>query len=126
MPRAFRCFVVLVPMLCATAPGFAQDREQVNQEARDVLKQLVEINTTDSNGDVTKAAEAMAQRLLAAGFPQKDVIVAGPAPRKKNLIARYRGTGQNRPILFVGHLDVVEARREDWSTDPFQFIEKDG
>ena len=94
--------------------------------ARDIFQQLIEINTTDSNGQVTAAAEAMAKRLLDAGFPQADVAVAGPNERKKNLVARYRGTAQRAPILFIGHLDVVEAHREDWSVDPFRFIENAG
>src|ERR1700731_2434120 len=98
----------------------------VNQMAHDIFKQLVEINTTDSVGNVTTAAEAMAKRLRDAGFADKDVIVAGPAEKKKNVVVRFRGSGKRKPILFIGHLDVVEARREDWTTDPFQFIEKDG
>jgi len=104
----------------------AQAPEAVKTEARSIFKELIEINTTDSVGSVTKASEAMAQRLLAAGFAQKDVIVAGPNERKKNLVVRYHGTGQKKPILFIGHLDVVEARREDWTSNPFEFIEKDG
>lgn len=104
----------------------AQDHAQVNPEARAVFQQLVEINTTESIGSVTKASDAMAKRLRDAGFPEKDVIVAGPNDRKKNLVVRFRGTGQRPPVLFIGHLDVVEARREDWSMDPFQFIEQDG
>jgi acetylornithine deacetylase/succinyl-diaminopimelate desuccinylase-like protein len=104
----------------------AQTGEAANQEARAILKELIEINTTDSVGNVTTAAEAMSRRLLAAGFPQQDIHIAGPVERKKNLVARYRGTGQKKPILFIGHLDVVEARREDWTVDPFQFIEQDG
>ena len=70
----------------------------------------------------------MAQRLLDAGFAAGDVTVLGPNERKGNMVARYRGkTGSKlRPVLIIGHLDVVEARREDWSTDPFQFVEKDG
>ena len=94
--------------------------------ARDIYKQLVEINTTDSVGSVTKAAEAMAQRLKAAGFPAADVLLVGPDPRKQNLVARYRGTGARKPLLLLAHLDVVEAKREDWSVDPFVFLEKDG
>jgi len=94
--------------------------------AREIFKQLIGINTTDSVGNVTTAAEAMAQRFLAAGFPAADVVVAGPEERKKNLVVRLRGTGKHRPVLLIGHLDVVEARREDWSTDPFELIEKDG
>src|SRR5438128_565524 len=92
--------------------------------AREIFKQLIEINTTDSVGSVTRAAEAAAARLKAAGFT--DVQLLGPDPRKFNLVARYRGTGARRPLLLLAHLDVVEARREDWSFDPFTFLEKDG
>ncbi len=94
--------------------------------AREIYKQLIEINTTDSVGSVTKAADAMAQRLQAAGFPPADVQVLGPDPRKHNLVARYHGTGARKPLLLLAHLDVVEAKREDWSFDPFAFLEKDG
>jgi acetylornithine deacetylase/succinyl-diaminopimelate desuccinylase-like protein len=116
--------------LCALAilapVGRAQTKDETNQLAREILKQLIEINTTDSVGNMTTASEAMARRLRDAGFSEKDVIVAGPNERKKNLVARLHGTGKHKPVLFIGHLDVVEARREDWTTDPFQFIEKDG
>jgi acetylornithine deacetylase/succinyl-diaminopimelate desuccinylase-like protein len=96
--------------------------------ARDIFKQLIEINTTDSIGSTTVAANAMAQRLLEAGFPAADVTVLGPNDRKGNLVARYRGKrgSKLRPILIIAHLDVVEARREDWTTNPFEFVEKDG
>ena len=94
--------------------------------ARDIFKQLIEIKTTESGVGSTPAAEAMAQRLLAGGFDPADVQVIGPNERKKNLVVRLRGTGKRKPVLLIGHLDVVEARREDWTTDPFQFIEKDG
>jgi len=126
MLRMFGRAMALCASLCLGQFAGAQNREAANQEARAILKELIEINTTDSVGNVTTAAEAMAQRLLAAGFPRQDIRVAGPAERKKNLVARYRGTGQKKPILFIGHLDVVEARREDWTVDPFQFIEQDG
>ena len=118
--------LVLVSALAMTCLATAQEAAQTNQEARAILQQLIEINTTESVGNVTKAAEAMAKRLREAGFPGKDVIVAGPDERKKNLVVRLRGTGKRAPILFIGHLDVVEAKREDWSMDPFQFIERDG
>jgi acetylornithine deacetylase/succinyl-diaminopimelate desuccinylase-like protein len=111
---------VSAPLLLAQAP------EQQKQLAREIFKQLIEINTTDSVGNVTTAAEAMATRLRAAGFGGNDLMVAGPNDRKKNLVARLRGTGARKPVLFIGHLDVVEARREDWTTDPFEFLEKDG
>src|ERR1700726_4054923 len=107
----------------------AAEREEATRKmAHDIFKQLIEINTTDSIGSTTVAAQAMAQRLLDAGFPAADVTVMGPNERKGNLIARYRGkAGKSlRPILIIGHLDVVEARPEDWTTDPFQFVEKDG
>jgi len=110
---------------CSTA-GSAQGPEQTKQLARDIFKQLIEINTTDSVGNVTTAAEAMATRLRDGGFAEDDIHVAGPKERKKNLVVRLHGTGKRKPILFIGHLDVVEARREDWTTDPFEFIEKDG
>ena len=92
---------------------------------RDIFRELVEIKTTAAVGS-TKAAGAMAARLITAGFPAGDVQVLGPRDKNKNLVARYRGTGKLRPILFIGHLDVVEARREDWSFDPFVFREQDG
>jgi len=126
MLRMLGCAMALCASLCLGQSARAQNREAVNQEARAIFKQLIEINTTDSVGNVTKASEAMAQRLLASGFPQQDVRIAGPNERKKNLVVRFHGTGQKKPILFIGHLDVVEARREDWTTDPFQFIEQDG
>ena len=94
--------------------------------ALDIFKQLIAINTTDSVGNVTAAAEAMAQRFRAAGFPAADIAVLGPNERKKNLVVRLHGSGRHRPVLIMGHLDVVEARREDWSTDPFTLVEKDG
>src|SRR6184192_161690 len=96
--------------------------------AREVFKQLIEINTTDSLGNTPRAARAMAQRLLAAGFPAADVrVLIGPDATHGNLVARYRGTGTGgRPIVVFAHLDVVPARRTDWSVDPFTFLEKDG
>ena len=94
--------------------------------ARAIYKELVEINTTDSSGDCTRAAKAMAARLEAAGLPKADIQVLGPDPRKGNLVARLRGTGSRRPLLLLAHLDVVEARREDWSFDPFVFREDGG
>src|SRR4030095_8079421 len=92
---------------------------------RGIYKELVEINTTHSAGDNTRAAEAMAGHLLAAGFPAGDVQVLAPAPRKGNLVARLRGSGARKPLLLLAHLDVVEARREDWSVEPFTLLERD-
>ena len=93
---------------------------------REIFGQLIEINTTDANGSNTAAAEAMATRLLAAGFPPNDIFVAGPHPTKGNLVVRYRGSGEREPLLLLAHLDVVEALPADWSVDPFTFQEMDG
>jgi acetylornithine deacetylase/succinyl-diaminopimelate desuccinylase-like protein len=110
---------------CASA-ALAQSGPN-DERAKAIYKELVEINTTDTPaGNVTLAADAMAARLKAAGFPAADVQVLGPDPRKHNLVARYRGTGDARPILLLAHLDVVDAKREDWSFDPFTFREEGG
>jgi acetylornithine deacetylase/succinyl-diaminopimelate desuccinylase-like protein len=105
--------------------GAALD-DATRQLSRDIFRELVEINTTDSVGNTTLAAQAMAKRLTDAGFPAADVQVLGPNDRKGNLVVRLRGASGKKPVLILGHLDVVEARREDWTTDPFKFIEKDG
>ncbi|HEX5708739.1 MAG TPA: M20/M25/M40 family metallo-hydrolase [Pyrinomonadaceae bacterium] len=100
------------------------------QLLRDIYKELVETNTTDSSGDNTRAAELMAARLRAAGFPAEDVRVIVPEgnARKGNLVARMRGTGARKPLLLLAHIDVVEARKEDWSDglDPFKLNEREG
>ncbi len=111
---------------CAPFSAAAQALSPNQQQARDIYKELVEINTVTPTGDTAKAAEAMAARLRAAGFAGADVQVFNPAPRKGNLVARLHGTGARKPILLMAHLDVVEARREDWSVDPFKLLEKDG
>ena len=113
---------VSVPAAAAT-PGLLPHPEL----ARDILRELIEIDTTDSVGDNTAAAQAMADRLLAAGFPQEDVQVLGPAEKKGNLVARYRGRDTGRkPLLLLAHIDVVEADPADWTLPPFTFIEEDG
>jgi acetylornithine deacetylase/succinyl-diaminopimelate desuccinylase-like protein len=95
---------------------------------RDVYRELVEIRTVHPDGDNTAAARAMAGRLLDAGFEPADVVVVEPHPLKGNLVARLRGTGELKPMLLLAHLDVVEARKEDWSEglDPFTLTERDG
>jgi acetylornithine deacetylase/succinyl-diaminopimelate desuccinylase-like protein len=125
--QAVKRWVLLSCVLvsCSSAVS-AQRPEQTKQLARDIFKQLIEINTTHFVGNLTTSAEAIATRLRDGGFAEDDIHVAGPNERKKNLVVRLHGTGKRRPLLFIGHLDVVEARREDWTTDPFEFIEKDG
>jgi acetylornithine deacetylase/succinyl-diaminopimelate desuccinylase-like protein len=97
--------------------------------ARDILKELIEINSTHAHGS-TGVAHAIERRLLAAGFAREDLAFVAPAdrPAKGNVVVRLRGTGKAkaRPVLFLGHLDVVEAKPEDWSVDPFKLTEKDG
>ena len=97
-----------------------------NPRAREIFRQLIEINTSVSTGATTPAAEALAARFRAAGFPEADIHIFSPVSRKSNLVVRLRGAGAQRPILFIGHLDVVEALRADWSFDPFIFREEDG
>jgi acetylornithine deacetylase/succinyl-diaminopimelate desuccinylase-like protein len=119
--------VTFVAVALPAASAATQDADPAQRQfAREVLKELIEINTTDSGGNITTAAEAMQKRFLDAGFPAADMQLVGPNDRKKNLVVRYRGTGEKKPILIICHLDVVEARREDWTTDPFKFVEKDG
>jgi acetylornithine deacetylase/succinyl-diaminopimelate desuccinylase-like protein len=110
-----------------TATGAEADALNSQQRfAREVYQELVQINTTASAGDTLKAAQAMAARLKTAGFPDEDIHVFATAPRRGDLVARLRGTGRSKPILLMAHIDVVEAKREDWTTDPFQLVEKDG
>jgi acetylornithine deacetylase/succinyl-diaminopimelate desuccinylase-like protein len=107
-----------------------QVNDASKQLARDIFRELIEINTTDSSGDNTAAARAVEKRLLNAGFARDDVKVLVPEGRAKkgNLVVRLHGAAGNKlkPILLLGHLDVVEAKREDWTTNPFEFVEKDG
>jgi acetylornithine deacetylase/succinyl-diaminopimelate desuccinylase-like protein len=121
-----RIWRLTVAALWLALSAHAQSHESARQFSRDIFQQLIEINTTDSVGNVTTASEAMAQRFRAAGFSDSDLQIVGPNDRKRNLVVRLHGSGQHKPLLLIGHLDVVEARREDWTTDPFQFVEKDG
>ena len=123
---AAAALAALAPAAQSAADSAAAGDQAANARAFDIFRQLVEINTTDSVGNVTLAAEAVAKRFRDAGFAPADVVVAGPNDRKKNLVVRLHGTGKHRPVLLIGHLDVVEARREDWNTDPFKLTEKDG
>jgi len=128
---AWRCCGALASTALVTAylsiGSAAADGQTAQQQlAHDIYKELIEIDTTTATGDTARAAEAMAARLKAAGFPEADVQAFSPAPRKGNLVARLHGSGARKPILLVAHLDVVPAKREDWSVDPFKLIEKDG
>lgn len=123
---ALLCSLCALVSVARAQPPQAPDADQ--HLVHDIFKELIEINTTDSVGSTTLAANAMAKRLIDAGFPKSDVVVLGPNDRKGNMVARYRGKpgSKLKPILIIGHTDVVEAKREDWSMDPFKFNEKDG
>lgn len=112
-------FLLSVTLLAQTRPH--------EQRAKEIYRELIEIDTTDTaDGNVTRAAEAMAERLKAAGFHMADMQLIGPDPKKHNLVLRWRGAGPRRPLLLLAHLDVVVAKREDWSVDPFTLLEKGG
>lgn len=111
----------------AQAPAIVAASAADRAEAIGIFKELIEINTTDTTlGNVTTAAVAMQKRFLNAGFAASEVHLLGPAPHKQNLVVRIKGTGAGKPVLFLGHIDVVEALPKDWHTDPFKFVEKDG
>jgi acetylornithine deacetylase/succinyl-diaminopimelate desuccinylase-like protein len=112
--------------LAAAASAANMPPPEYQKLAHDVYKQLIEINTSYSTGATTPAAQAVAERLKAEGFPASDIVVAGAADHKMNVVFRYHGTGKRKPLLLLAHLDVVEAKRSDWTIDPFQLTEKDG
>ncbi len=128
-PRSLITLIALAAMALLAAPAWAQDGKNLEAKRleREILQQLIEINTSDSAGHTADAAKVLADRLIAAGLPAADVQVLGYNPRYQSLVARYRGRASGKkPLLLMAHLDVVDARKEDWSTDPYQFIEKDG
>ncbi len=112
------------PIVQTTAPQSELLPHQ--QMAKDILRELVEIDTTQA-GNTTIAAEAIAARLLAEGFAEEDIQVIGPTADRSNLVVRYRGRESGRqPILLLAHLDVVAADPADWELDPFVLTERDG
>ncbi|HYW51239.1 MAG TPA: M20/M25/M40 family metallo-hydrolase [Gemmatimonadaceae bacterium] len=120
---------LLACLLLPVAAGAQAALTPHQRAAREVYEELVEINTVDSVGSVTKAVEAMAARFRAAGFPAADIHIVIPpdAPTKGNLVVRYRGRGGAlKPVLLLAHLDVVAALRSDWSRDPFELQEANG
>lgn len=109
--------------------GVARAQSADETAFRGLYKELVEINTTASVGSCTAAAEAMGARLKAAGFPDSDVRVLAPAefPKFGALVATLHGKDPKAgAILLLAHIDVVEAKREDWVRDPFKLVEEDG
>jgi acetylornithine deacetylase/succinyl-diaminopimelate desuccinylase-like protein len=127
VPFVFRALnTIVLVLLVFLHAARAETRDENQKLAFAIYKELVEIDTTTATGDTAAAADAMAARLLGAGFAAEDIHVFKPAPRKGNLVARLRGSGARKPILLLAHLDVVPAKREDWSTNPFKLVEQDG
>jgi acetylornithine deacetylase/succinyl-diaminopimelate desuccinylase-like protein len=93
---------------------------------REIYQELIEINTTESAGDCTLAATAMAAHLKTGGFgdAEMQIIIPPGGPKKGNLVARLKGSGAKKPLMLLAHIDVVEARREDWERDPFKLLEE--
>jgi acetylornithine deacetylase/succinyl-diaminopimelate desuccinylase-like protein len=118
--------LLLVFFFGASANAQTTRPDSEKQLAHDIYKQFIEIQSGFTTGATTPVAEAAATRLKAAGFSDSDIFVGGAIPKKANLVVRYRGSGARKPVLLLAHMDVVEAKREDWSTDPFQFLEKEG
>jgi len=121
---AFAAFTQLSPARAADAPLPPPGDLRLG---RDMLKGLVEIDTTHAHGS-TEAAKAIEHWLSDAGFAAADLMLIAPAdhPTMASLVVRYRGRHATPAVLFMGHLDVVDARQEDWSVDPFRLTEKDG
>lgn len=130
----FVAYLLAVPAVEAPRAAYAQKSgaaqitrpDDEKQLARAIYKEFIEIQSGYTTGATTPVAEAAAARLKAAGFQEADIFIGGPHPKKANLVVRYRGTGARKPILLLAHTDVVEAKPEDWTTNPFEFVEKDG
>ncbi|MDB4905935.1 MAG: hypothetical protein JWO05_719 [Gemmatimonadetes bacterium] len=118
----------LFALLLLPAALGAQALTPHQQLGRDLMQEMIGINTVEGIGNTTLIADKLAARFIAAGFPAADVQVVGPKDVDKNIVVRLRGSGRSKakPILLLAHLDVVAARREDWSIDPFTLTEKDG
>src|SRR5579871_4729558 len=116
--------LLLAPLACFAASNMPPEADQ--RLSHDIYKEIIEIKSGFSTGATTPVAEAVAKRLRAAGFPDSDIFLGGAIPTKENIVVRYHGTGKMKPILLLAHTDVVEAKREDWTMDPFVFTEKDG
>jgi acetylornithine deacetylase/succinyl-diaminopimelate desuccinylase-like protein len=116
--------LLIASLACFAASNMPPDADQ--RLAHDIYKEMIEIKSGFSTGATTPVAEAVAKRLRAAGFPDSDIFLGGAIPTKANIVVRYHGSGKMKPLLLLAHTDVVEAKREDWTTDPFVFTEKGG
>ena len=128
MKSALALLVLTTSATVATAADSPPLRPD-QMEFRSLFRELVETNTAHSNGSCTLAAERMAARLKAAGFKDEDLILFSTpdAPKDGGLVATLAGTSTAlKPMVLLAHIDVVEAKREDWVRDPFTFIEENG
>ena len=107
--------LLLVGLSAWAADAMPPEAEQ--RLAREIFKQMIEVKSGITTGSTTPIVESVAARFKAGGFPASDIFAGGAAPAKTNLVVRFPGTGGRKPILLLAHTDVVEARREDWTTD---------
>ena len=124
-----RVFFSVALAAALTVPAAAQDLRPDQVRFRALYKELVETNTTLSAGDCTLAAQKMAAHLKAAGYPDTDLhpFSVPDHPKEGGLVAVLHGSdAKAKAVLLLGHLDVVEAKREDWTRDPFTLIEENG
>ena len=119
-------YLLSFALLGSLLPGQNLPPEAERRLARDIFKEMIEVKSGFTTGSTTPLVEAVAARLKAAGFPASDIFLGGATAKKANLVVRYRGNGRQKPVLLLAHTDVVEAKPEDWSMDPFQFVERDG
>ncbi|MCB2058105.1 MAG: M20/M25/M40 family metallo-hydrolase [Novosphingobium sp.] len=127
--RAFAVTALAASLMASPISAQAQALRTDQTEFRGLFKELVETNTTLSSGSCTLAAERMAARLKAAGLSDDQLTLYSTSdhPREGGLVAVWPGTSRTlRPILLIAHVDVVEAKREDWTRDPFTLFEEDG
>lgn len=118
--------LVVATLIGSSLPFSARGQADYQQLGKSILKTLIETNTTPSKGNTTVAARSMATLFLDAGFPAADIQIVGPTERNRNLVVRYRGSGTRKPLLLMGHIDVVEALPSDWTVDPFTLTEQGG
>jgi acetylornithine deacetylase/succinyl-diaminopimelate desuccinylase-like protein len=126
MSQAFIALAAIFLFNITTTHAQSTRPDSERQLAHDIYKEFIEIRSGFTTGATTPVAEAAAARLKAAGFPDSDIALGGAIDKKGNLVVRYHGTGKQKPLLLLAHTDVVEAKREDWTLDPFVLTEKDG
>jgi acetylornithine deacetylase/succinyl-diaminopimelate desuccinylase-like protein len=120
--------IVLASICCSSVLAAQKPLTTTQAEARDIFREIIQINSAYKAGSTSPVARAVARRFLTAGFPASAVTVIGPAGDKDSSVTiRMEGTSKTaKPILLIAHIDVVEALPADWSLDPFKLTEKDG